>query len=119
MNLTGRVVERLRAELCRAVDDGGPHAHHAQIALGDGPIRLRLKSAILALAEQRGPGSSTCPSDAARAIGGENWRELMDEARGIARELAKSGSVQITQRGNVVDPDTAWRGPIRIRSAGR
>ncbi len=86
--------------------------------LGDGPTRQRLKSAILALAEQRGPHSSTCPSDAARAIGGENWRELMAEARGIARELAKAGCVQITQRGNVVDPDNAWRGPVRIRTAG-
>ena len=80
-------------------------------------IRDRLESAMLALAELRGPDSSTCPSDAARAIGGENWRELMDEARRIARELAKSGQVEITQRGEVLDPDTAWRGPVRIRTA--
>lgn len=113
------MAERLRAELRRAVDDGGARAHNAEIALGNGPIEQRLKSAILALAELRGPDSSTCPSDAARAVGGESWREVMDEARGIARELARCGSVQITQRGNVLKPDSAWRGPIRIRTAGR
>lgn len=119
MDLTGRVVERLRAELCRAADGGGQGARDAEIALADGPIGRRLKSAILALAELRGPESSTCPSDAARAVGGENWRALMDEAREIARQLAKSGRVQITQRGDVLDPDSAWRGPIRIRATGR
>lgn len=89
------------------------------MALGDGPVGQRLESAILALAELRGPDSSTCPSDAARAVGGEQWRELMDEARAIARELAKSGRVEITQRGDVLDPATVWRGPIRIRTVGR
>lgn len=110
------MVDRMRAELGRAVDEARPEAPYAQTALGDGPVGQRLESAILALAELRGPDSSTCPSDAARAVGGEQWRELMDEARAIARELAKSGRVEITQRGNVLDPATAWRGPIRIRA---
>lgn len=70
-----------------------------------------------AFASHRGPDSSTCPSDAARAIGGENWRDLMPDAREIARELAKSGDVEITQRGKVLDADGDWRGPIRIRTA--
>lgn len=113
------MVERTRAELHRAVDGGGSRAHHAQVALGDGPVRQRLESAILVLAELRGPDGSTCPSDAARAVGGGEWRKLMDETRAIARELARSGNVHITQRGNIVDPDSAWRGPIRIRTAGR
>jgi len=111
--------ERLRAELCRIVEDGGPGADDAAAALGDGPVRQRLKSAVRALARRRGPDSSTCPSDAARAVGDENWRDLMDDAREVARELAKSGEVELTQRGSVVDPDGDWRGPIRIRSAGR
>lgn len=105
--------------MSRAVAAQRPGAHHARTALGEGPITQRLESAILALSELRGPDSSTCPSDAARAVGGEKWRELMDEARGIARELAKSGQVEITQRGEVLDPDTAWRGPVRIRTAKR
>ena len=75
----------------------------------------RLRSAILDLAGQRGPSSSICPSDAARAVGGDDWRDLMDDARAAARRLAKEGEVEITQKGTVLDPDAAWRGPIRIR----
>jgi hypothetical protein len=109
----------LLAELIRVSDSGGPGAEDAEIALSDGPITQRLQSTIRALAEHRGRGSSICPSDAARAVGGENWRGLMTEARKLARELAKSGAVEITQRGNVLDPDGTWSGPIRIRTAAR
>ncbi len=84
-------------------------------ALGDGPVERRLRAAMCALARHRGSDSSTCPSDAARAVGGDNWRELMAGARDIARDLASSGDVEITQRGEVLDPDATWRGPIRIR----
>ncbi|WP_374026201.1 DUF3253 domain-containing protein [Mycobacterium sp. HNNTM2301] len=108
-------MSRLRAELGRVRDGGGPGADHAEIALGDGPIGQRLESSIRALTEHRGPRSSICPSDAARAVGGENWRDLMADARDAARKLAKSGDVQITQRGEVVDADDEWTGPIRIR----
>jgi hypothetical protein len=71
---------------------------------------------MLELARARGPSMTICPSDAARAVGGENWRDLMDDARDIARELARLGVVEITQRGKVLDPDATWRGPIRIRA---
>jgi len=108
----------LHTELSRIVDKAGPGVDDARIALGDGPIRQRLTAAIRALAEHRGPDGSTCPSDAARAVGGADWRKLMDDARDLARELAKAGDVQITQRGSILDPDTEWRGPIRIRTAG-
>jgi hypothetical protein len=76
----------------------------------------RLRASILELARRRGPSSSICPSDAARAVGGEKWRDLMDQARDAARELAKEGEVVITQGGDVLDPDATWRGPIRIRA---
>ena len=76
----------------------------------------RLRTSILELARQRGPSSSICPSDAARAVGGDDWRELMDDARDVARQLARAGEVVITQGGEVLDPDATWRGPIRIRT---
>ncbi|ORB74210.1 S-adenosylmethionine tRNA ribosyltransferase [Mycobacterium scrofulaceum] len=79
-------------------------------------MRQRLESSIRALTGHRGRRSSICPSDAARAVGGENWRALMADAREVARQLARSGAVQITQRGGVVDPDGEWAGPIRIRA---
>ncbi len=77
-----------------------------------------LRAAILALAADRGPSSSICPSDAARAVGGDGWRDLMDDARDVARTLARAGRVDVTQRGEVLDPDVPWRGPVRIRIRG-
>lgn len=74
-----------------------------------------LRATILDLARQRGPTKTICPSDAARAVGGDDWRDLMDDARDTARDLARAGEVEITQKGEVLDPDAAWRGPIRIR----
>jgi Protein of unknown function (DUF3253) len=110
------VDQKTSDELARALDGGGRGADHAEIALGDGPIRQRLKSSVRALAEHRGPASSICPSDAARAVGGRNWRELMADAREVARELARAGHVEITQGGKAVDPDADWRGAVRIRT---
>lgn len=110
------VTDALRTELSRIADGGSPAADHARAALADGPMRERLRSAIRALAVHRGPSSSTCPSDAARAVGGEHWRDRMDDARAVARDLARKGEVEITQRGEVLDPDADWRGPIRIRA---
>ena len=76
----------------------------------------KLRATILELARERGPSKTICPSDAARAVGGDNWRDLMEQARDIARDLARAGDVEITQRGEVLDPDATWRGPIRIRA---
>jgi hypothetical protein len=73
-----------------------------------------LEKAILELLAQRAPTSTICPSDAARAVGGEQWRELMDDARAAASRLVADEKVDITQGGAVVDMATA-RGPIRIR----
>ena len=75
-----------------------------------------LRTTILELARRRGPDKTICPSDAARAVGGERWRDLMDDARDIARDLARNGDVEISQKGTVLDPDEPWRGPIRIRA---
>ena len=75
----------------------------------------QLRDAILSLARDRAPAKTICPSDAARAVGGDQWRDLMEQARDIARELANAGDVEIMQRGEVIDPNSQWRGPIRIR----
>jgi hypothetical protein len=61
-------------------------------------------------------GASICPSEAAKEVGGDEWRSLMEPARRAARRLMEAGSVEITQKGKVVDPSTA-KGPIRIRKA--
>jgi len=102
-------------ELTRVAGGGSPAARCAKTALGGGTVASRLRAAILALARHRGPDSSICPSDAARAVGGAAWRELSGESRRIAFELACDGRVDVTQRGFVVDPQERPRGPIRIR----
>lgn len=73
-----------------------------------------LEQAILQLLTQRARGSTICPSEAARKVSPEGWRELMEPARQAARRLVSQGTVEITQKGKVVDPSTA-KGPIRIR----
>jgi len=74
----------------------------------------RLERAIDALLDDRRAGVSICPSEAARAVDAEGWRELMPAARAAAGRLAAAGSVEVTQRGDVVDVATA-RGPVRVR----
>ncbi|KQT91619.1 hypothetical protein ASG49_11495 [Marmoricola sp. Leaf446] len=79
----------------------------------------RLEASILDLLAGRRGGSTICPSEAARAVGGDAddaWRELMEPARRAARRLVAAGEVEITQGGKVVDPSTA-KGAIRIRKA--
>ncbi|HWO63645.1 MAG TPA: DUF3253 domain-containing protein [Umezawaea sp.] len=102
--------ERLRAELTSI------GSASAEVALSDAPVGERLEAALLALAEHRAPGT-TCPSDAARAVGGADWRDLMDRTREIARDLARRGVVEVTRRGEVLAVDESWRGPIRVRLA--
>jgi hypothetical protein len=83
-------------------------------ATSAGEIDRQLEACILELLAARAVTSTICPSDAARAVGDENWRDLMEPARRAARRLVDAGEVQITQGGSVVDPSTA-KGPIRIR----
>jgi hypothetical protein len=75
----------------------------------------RLEQDILRLLDERAPGATICPSDVARDVGTpDGWRELMEPVRRAARRLVASGTVEITQHGEVVDLDDV-RGPIRIR----
>ena len=77
-------------------------------------VDRELEATIAALLSTRAVDATICPSDAARAIGGERWRDLMEPARRAARRMVAAGSLQITQGGSVVDPSTA-KGPIRLR----
>ena len=71
-----------------------------------------LERAILDLLDAR--SGTICPSEAARAVDPEGWRDLMEPARQAARRLVAQDLVEITQSGRVVDPSTA-KGPIRVR----
>ncbi len=87
---------------------------HACRQRGIRPVDARLSEVILELLDNRTATATICPSEAARAVGGDGWRELMEPARRAARRLVAEGEVEITQGGAVIDPSTA-KGPIRIR----
>jgi hypothetical protein len=81
-------------------------------------IDNELESAILELLSKRPVRATICPSEAARLVGGEEWRPLMEPARAAARRLVVAGQIEIVQRSSVVDPSTA-KGPIRLRRTNR
>ena len=127
------IPERLRAELVAELmrarrlvrtrgDEVRPMVHDAKVALGERgrpwweepteeADRERLGATIRALLRHR-DGSTICPSDAARAVGGERWRRLMEPAREVARALRDEGVVELRQRGDTVDEPAP--GPLRI-----
>jgi hypothetical protein len=101
--------------------------HQAKVALGergepwwDPPTAAgrstRLRATVRTLAGHRAPDRTICPSDVARAVGGDGWRSAMEPVRDVVRDLARAGEVEVTQRGAVLDPDGEWRGPVRIRA---
>lgn len=129
------IPEKLRQELVdelmaarRAVKAAEPEArrrvHDAKTALGERGVPWweqptpeesaeRIAAAIRTLTRKR-EGSSICPSDVARAVGGEAWRNRMDEVRRVTAALADRDEVVVTQKGEPVDIASA-RGPVRIR----
>lgn len=128
------IPEKLRQELVdelmaarRAVkaaeSDARRRVQDAKTALGergapwweepsDAEFADRAAAAIRALTRKRAE-SSICPSDVARAIGGESWRSRMADVRRVAGELAERDEVVVTQKGEQVQIDQA-RGPVRI-----
>lgn len=77
-----------------------------------------LETAIMELLAERGREKSICPSEAAKRVGGtasrHDWESLMEPAREVARRMAKTGKILVTQKGKVVDPASA-KGAIRLR----
>ena len=108
--------------------------HDAKLALGergepywqapsDAGLRKRAAACIRALLTRRArnaadSGSQTrqptiCPSDVARTIAGERWRDSMQLVRAVAAELIAQGSLRALQRGHEVSLQDA-KGPIRL-----
>ncbi|MEM7387195.1 MAG: DUF3253 domain-containing protein [Verrucomicrobiota bacterium] len=74
-----------------------------------------LRKAILDLLARRKPGATICPSEAARLVAPDGWRDLMELTRRVALVLVNEGLVDICQKGNVVDPSAGIKGPVRLR----
>lgn len=77
-------------------------------------FEVRAAAAIRALLRKR-DGSSICPSDVARIVGGADdaWRSVMPDVRQVAAAMAGRDEVIVTQKGEPVDLASA-RGPVRI-----
>lgn len=80
--------------------------------------RTRMAAVVRTLLRHRGEDKTICPSDVARAVGGDGWRPLMPLARDVAADLAEQGLVEVRQGGQRVDLDTV-KGPIRIARGSR
>ena len=80
-----------------------------------GLTRDDAERAIAQLLDGPAAGRTICPSEAARALGGDDgFRPLMPLVREAAGAMAARGELEVTQRGDVVDVAAA-RGPIRLR----
>ena len=128
------IPEKFREELVRelmsarrAVKTKDAHARErvqdAKVALGErgdpwweapteSGIRERRAATIRALLRHRA-GKTICPSDVARALGGDDWRDAMQDVRDVARDMADVGEITVQQKGETVDITTA-RGPVRL-----
>lgn len=77
-------------------------------------IHESAEQAILDLIAARGPEKTICPSDAARALAGEeDFRPYMEPVREVAAQLAREGRIEVTQKGEPVTIGEV-RGPIRL-----
>jgi predicted Zn-ribbon and HTH transcriptional regulator len=70
---------------------------------------------ILEILSERKPTSTICPSEVARALAKEDWRDLMDQVRSVADHLQQKGKILVTQRGKSIASATEAKGPIRLK----
>ena len=66
-------------------------------------------------ADQRGTGKTYCPSEVARALAPEHWRDYMDTVREVADQLVANGELAVFQKGELIqEKATEAKGPIRL-----
>lgn len=85
-----------------------------------------VRSHLDRLLDKRDYPKTICPSEAARAMSGEEiqssgaetWRDLMPGLRELSFQLRDQGLIEILQKGQVLSPSTTignTTGPIRLR----
>lgn len=78
----------------------------------------QIATTILTTAIHRGAEKSTCPSEIARMLFPDSWRNHMKDVLKVAIDLHRKGSVVITQKGTPVDVKHI-KGPVRIKIVGK
>jgi len=78
-----------------------------------------IAATILTMLGERQPGSSICPSQAARRLAGPDagWRALMPHIRTVALDLARNGRIRVLQKGREAELATL-KGPYRLAARG-
>lgn len=72
-----------------------------------------IKNRILTFTKKRGPEKSVCPSEVAKDLFSDVWKDHVDEVRTMAGKLQSEKLISITQKGKEVRLDQA-KGPIRL-----
>ncbi len=76
----------------------------------------RIKDELIATASAR--SATFCPSEVARALYPNSWRDKMEAVRTVADALVANGQLEVLQKGEVIrEMPTAAKGPIRLRAA--
>jgi len=122
MSARRSVASALKSEDVAALKKAKTRVQQAKVALGErGPkwwlplsgeeLAYRARMTLMCLLASR-PQSSLCPSEVARVIGNDDWRNLMATVRDVAWAYQREGIVQVTQGGNLVERGV--RGAIRL-----
>ncbi|KPP82425.1 DUF3253 domain-containing protein [Erythrobacter sp. HL-111] len=74
---------------------------------------MTAEQAILALLEERGPGRTICPSEAAKRLAGPqgDWRAVMGVVHESVDALHEKGEIALSRKG---EPISRRRGAYRI-----
>ncbi|WP_279388328.1 DUF3253 domain-containing protein [Rhodothalassium salexigens] len=76
--------------------------------------RDRIDTMLVRLVNERGPTRSICPSEAAKALGGDDWRPWLKPVRARAQVLAAAGRLRILRKGKAVADPASVKGVIRL-----
>ncbi len=78
----------------------------------------KIKESHVRFATLRGVDKTYCPSEVARQLFPEDWRNKMDAVRKVADTLVQSGQLITTQKNQKINclPSEA-NGPIRLKLA--
>lgn len=68
------------------------------------------------LAVRRGLNATYCPSEVARTLKPDSWRDIMGTVREVADGLVEIGALEVLQKGKIIEGKaTEAKGPIRLR----
>lgn len=76
-------------------------------------LKTRLAASIRCLLRSRAECKTICPSEAARVVGGEHWRDILPQTIEVVWAQESTGWLQVTQQGERVSQPTT--GAIRLR----